>query len=233
MAVIATTGSDTVSEDTVVSQFDELADSVDASTPDHLTAAVFGVLGFRGNTERYYDPRNSLIDRVLDRRVGIPLSLSVVVVEIGRRCGIEFSAIGMPGHVLLQSSEGWHDPFAAGAAIDRAGCERIFAAIHPDVPFHDRYLAPMSTTAIAARTLENLRLAHTRRGDLSSLASVLALRADIPGAPVDHRMEYARVLERTGRHDLAAEQRDLLAELLPLRSEHQTSEAARLRAHNN
>lgn len=233
MAVIAGVDPACPGEDNIVDQLDVLADRVDASTPTAIVTEVFGGLGFTGNAANYYDARNSMIHHVLDRRLGIPLTLAVVATEIARRCGTPLTAIGMPGHVLLGSAEGWHDPFAGGAPLDIDGCEQIFRTIHPDAPFGKHYLQPMTESSVAARTLENLRVAGLGSGNLAQLASVLELRAALPGAPVDHRMEFARTLEALGRYDLAADQRDRLAELLPKRAEHHIDQATRLRAHRN
>lgn len=233
MATIAATDPAAPTEEELLQQLDALASDIDGADPTSVVTGVFGGLGFAGNVANYYDARNSLMHHVLDRRLGIPLTLAVVAAEIGRRRGVTLRAIGMPGHVLLGSTDGWHDPFAAGAPLDIDGCKRIFHTIHPDAPFLDRYLHPMTETAIAARTLENLRIAGMGSGNLAQLASVLELRALVPDAPVNHRIEYAKLLEAVGRYDLAAEQRDLLAELLPKRSEHHVAEAIRLRAHRN
>jgi regulator of sirC expression with transglutaminase-like and TPR domain len=233
MAVIAATDPAAPSEEEIVSRLDDLARQITGFDPKTVVTGVFGGLGFTGNAANYYDARNSMIHHVLDRRLGIPLTLAVVAAEIARRRGVTLRAIGMPGHVLLGSVDGWHDPFAGGASLDLDDCKRIFHTIHPDAPFLDRYLHPMTETSIAARTLENLRLAGMGSGNLAQLAAVLELRALVPDAPVNHRMEYARVLEALGRYDLAAEQRDLLAELLPKRADHHIGEAARLRAHRN
>lgn len=233
MATIAATDPAAPSEEEIVTQLDELAEQVNGSTPTAVVTSVFGGLGFTGNSANYYDARNSMIHSVLQRRLGIPLTLAVVAAEIARRCDVTLRAVGMPGHVLLASSDGWHDPFAGGASLDIDACKRIFHTIHPDAPFRDGYLRPMTETAIAARTLENLRVAGMGSGNLAQLAAVLELRALVPDAPVDYRMEYARVLEALGRYDMAAEQRDLLAELLPKRADHHINEAARLRVHRN
>jgi len=233
MAAIAATDPAAPSEERIVAQLDDLASEVKGSDPTSVVTNVFGGLGFTGNAANYYDARNSMIHHVLDRRLGIPLTLAVVAAEIARRRGVTLRAIGMPGHVLLGSVDGWHDPFAGGAALDLDDCKQIFRRIHPDAPFLDRYLHPMTETAIAARTLENLRLAGMGSGNLAQLASVLELRTLVPEAPVNHRMEYARILEALGRYDLAAEQRDLLAELLPKRADHHIDEATRLRVHRN
>lgn len=233
MAVIACVDPGAPSENDIVLRLDHLADQISATSADTVITDVLGGLGFTGNAANYYDARNSLLHCVLDRRLGIPLSLAVVVVEIARRRGVALRAIGMPGHVLLGDRDAWYDPFAGGVALDRDGCEQIFRTVHPDAPFLDDYLAPMSHAAIATRTLANLRVATMGSGNLSQLASVLELRAELPEAPIEFRVEYARLLAALGRYDQAAAERDRLADLAPTRSDHHLAEASRLRAHRN
>ena len=66
-----------------------------------LNGYLFGEEGFHGNNEDYYDPRNSFLNDVLDRRTGIPVTLSAVYMEVGRRCGLEVEGIGLPGHFIV------------------------------------------------------------------------------------------------------------------------------------
>jgi regulator of sirC expression with transglutaminase-like and TPR domain len=236
MAVLASIDDAPPSEASVVERFDFLASGFSScSDPDEILAEVFGSLGFRGNTDAYYDIRNSLIHHVLQRRVGIPLTLAVVAVELARRCGITLTAIGMPGHVLLgtQSDDRWFDPFAGGRSLTRAGCEELFHSIRPDLPFHDRYLTAMPAATIVGRTLENMRAASLHHGDRSRLAAVLRLRAALPGAPVEFRVEYAMTLAAIGRYDAAAAERDVLTTLHPERADQHRLEARRLRSHRN
>ncbi len=174
MAVVASVDRSPPTETSIVEHLDRLADEM-ATTNDvgELLAEVFGTLGFRGNTEHYYDARNSLIHHVLGRRVGIPLTLAVMAVELARRCDQRLQAIGMPGHVLLGSGtvsgaeedDRWFDPFAGGRPLTRSGCEEIFRAVNPQAPFHDRYLTAMPARMIVARTLENLRGACLQNGN--------------------------------------------------------------------
>lgn len=236
MAAVASVDAAPPTEQDVVNRLDDLAARLGRpETATDLLAEVFGSLGFRGNTSDYYDARNSLLHHVIDRRTGIPLSLAVVAAELGRRVGHSLQPVGMPGHVLLavERNDQWFDPFAGGAPLTRSGCEAIFRALQPDAPFHDRYLDPMPAATVVARTVENLRVAHLRSGDRSALVPVLGLRADLPGAPPEFRLEYAAVLASLGRYDAAALERDQLASLQPTRAEHHRSEAARLRAHRN
>ncbi|MEZ5228978.1 MAG: transglutaminase-like domain-containing protein [Acidimicrobiales bacterium] len=98
----------------ILASFDDLVDD-EVSTISQLMTHVFGTLGFRGNTEAYYKS-NSYLHRVLDSRLGIPISLSVVAIEIGARCGLAIEPIGMPAHLLLGAGTGdnrrWFDPMA-------------------------------------------------------------------------------------------------------------------------
>ena len=223
-------------EEAILEQLDALAeDSAHGGTPEALLASVFGDLGFRGDTANYYNAKNSLIHEVLARRIGIPLSLAVVAIEIGRRVGVRLFAVGLPGHVVLSdgSGEQWFDPFRGGTRLTRAGCEAIVRAVRPDAPFDDRFLEPMSVATIVARTLENLRAAHLRSGDRSRLASALETRARLPGAPPAFGVEYATVLAAIGRLDAAAAERDLLASMEPAQARKHRHEAARLRASRN
>jgi regulator of sirC expression with transglutaminase-like and TPR domain len=235
MVAVASVDRPPPTEDEVVEHLDTLAAQLEpVGSLTDLLSGVFGSLGFRGNTSNYYDARNSLLHRVLDRRVGIPLSLAVVASELGRRLGFELRPIGMPGHVLLGSESGeWFDPFAAGAPLTRSECETMYRTLRPDAPFHHRYLEAMPAGTVVARTVENLRVAHLRSGNRSALADVLRLRADLPGAPPEFRLESAAALASLGRYDAAAAERDLLATLQPARADRHRNEAKKLRAHRN
>lgn len=236
MAAVASVDDSPPSEADIVEHFDRLArDAAACSEPGEALSEVFGTLGFRGNNSRYYDVRNSLIHDVLERRVGIPLTLAVVAVELARRWGVTLTAVGMPGHVLLGTSDGeqWFDPFVGGRPLTRAGCEEIFHSIHPDTPFDDGYLEAMTAQMVVSRTLENLRSACLRAGNRSQLAAVLELRAALPFTPVQFRVEYAMTLAAIGRYDAAAGERDRLASLQPAEADHHRLEARRLRTHRN
>src|SRR5680860_971 len=86
-------------------RLDDLADQADGTGLDGLVRSLFGTQGFTGNTQDYYDPRNSYLNDVLDRRVGIPISLAVLAMSVGERVGVTLAGIGMPGHFLLRSGD--------------------------------------------------------------------------------------------------------------------------------
>ncbi len=186
-----------------------LADRCFAPTLDALLTFLFHDLGFAGNTDAYFDPRNSYLDEVLDRRLGIPISLGILTMSVGRHLGVPLEGVGMPGHFLLRDKVDhavFVDPFARGAVLDVDGCRRAFHAVHgPDAPFDLSYLEPVGTFSIVARVLSNLRAVFAadpaRRADL---AWVLRLRTLVPGVPLEERAELAAVLAATGRFAEAA-----------------------------
>lgn len=199
---------------------------------------LFVDLGFTGDVEHYYDPGNSFLNSVLRRRAGLPITLSVLGLEVGRRLGLRLAGVGMPGHFLLQDLDAvppaWVDPFAGGRVLDRAGCEERFHLVNgEDAPFHDRYLEPVGPRAILARMLANLKAIYTRLGDLAALEWVFTLRLAIPGVPALERRERAQVLAAVGRFVEAAEELEQLADALPGEAPALQSEATAFRARLN
>jgi regulator of sirC expression with transglutaminase-like and TPR domain len=126
---------------------------------------LFREQGFRGDTENYYDPRNSFLNEVLDRRLGIPISLSAVYMEVGRRLGVRLHGVGMPGHFLVKytgsNEEVIVDPFHGGAILSPADCQRILDRVYGGkVGFEPRFLDPIGTRQILIRMLGNLKAIH-------------------------------------------------------------------------
>lgn len=169
-----------------LARFDELADQLGEPTLDGLRRLLFRDLGFSGNKVDYYDPRNSYLDEVLERRVGIPITLAVVMMEVGRRASVPLAGVSMPGHFLVRDKvdpEVFVDPFARGLVLDRAGCRLRFHSVHgPDARFDDAYLEPVGRLAILDRWLSNLELIGAHRSDAFMVAWVLRLRSLLPGA---------------------------------------------------
>jgi regulator of sirC expression with transglutaminase-like and TPR domain len=164
-------------------------------------------LGFAGDRESYHDPRNSLLPEVLDRRLGIPISLAIVAIEVGRRRGLAVDGIGMPGHFLVREGGGgpFVDLFAGGRELDRDGCQAVFSQLHPRATWSEAFLAPVGPHAIVARVLTNLANAYRRSGDRPSLAWSLALRLALPGSSDRERRELAVLLGSLGRFVEGAE----------------------------
>jgi regulator of sirC expression with transglutaminase-like and TPR domain len=200
-------------------RLDELAARCNEPVLAEVSHQLFGVEGFRGNDDDYYDPRNSYLDEVLARRIGIPITLSVVLLEVAKRVGIPLVGVSMPGHFLVRligDPPVLLDPFAGGLLLSEAECEARFAAVQgPGVAFDQRYLEPVGAVDILARMLNNLRTIHLSRQDSRNLEWVLRLRGLLPGATLEDRTERAGVLAALGRFDDAAELLEDLAEHAP------------------
>lgn len=184
-----------------LARLDELAHSVaNATSAPALAHALFVEHGFAGNTDDYDDPRNSMLPDVLDRRLGIPITLSVLMIEIGRRRGLALHGVGMPGHFLVgtRDRDVFVDPFHAGAVLDAAGCRDRLAALHGHSAGWDpRYLEPVGSRAILLRMLNNLERAYGGRRDANGVW-VARLRLLFPELPSAERRRTANVLGALG-----------------------------------
>ena len=218
-------------------RLDDLADGFVGATVVDLCRYLFVDLAFGGNRGDYYDPRNSFLDDVLDRRLGIPLTLSIVAIEVGRRVGVPLIGIGMPGHFLVcdaQDPAGFCDPFAEGMALDRAGLEARFRQVHgPGARLRPVDLMPVSPVDMLARMLANLHRIYLENSDQSNLVWVLRLRACLPGADPSIRRQLAGVLAERGRFWEAAVELDQLAVAQPEQADAHRHAADRLRARLN
>jgi regulator of sirC expression with transglutaminase-like and TPR domain len=179
-------------------ELDALAGTVAEATFASLVATLFGPGGFTGNTTDYYDPENSLLDSVLGRRVGIPILLAVVAIEVGRRRGIPVLGIGMPGHFLIRSASNpdqFADPFTGPALLDKDGCRAIFSHLAKN-PAHwnETYLSPTNRRDIVVRILNNLKMVHQRRNDHLRLGRVMTMRSVVPGLGERERDEFRRLM---------------------------------------
>lgn len=123
---------------------------------------LFDEQGFRGNINAYYDPQNSYINRVIDRRLGIPISLSAIYLFIAERLNLPIFGIAMPGHFLLKFQNDWDvfyiDAFNHGQIISREDCKRFLNKL--GYAFNESYLAITETRDILARMIRNLVLVY-------------------------------------------------------------------------
>ncbi len=183
-------------------ELDRLAQGIDSL--EALRHRLFVTERFAGNTENYYDPRNSLLDQVLHRRLGIPITLSLVCLEVGRRAGVSLEGVSMPGHFLVRPMATNHylDAFNGGTLLDLAGCEALFRAANqagPEVPFGRHLLTAAPRRAIFARILQNLRTAYRNLGRLADLEWVLRMRLALPGVGAQELIELGHTLGRQGQ----------------------------------
>ncbi len=140
------------------------ANSLPASLAN-LSQYVFGDLGFRGNRAHYDDPRNSYLNEVLNRRLGIPITLAVVYIELGKRLSFPLAGVNFPHHFLVRSTQGdeplFVDPFANGAFVDTASLgERLPVIEGRQLELAAEFIEPASSRHILARMLRNLKRLH-------------------------------------------------------------------------
>lgn len=161
---------------------------------------------FRGNMVDYEDPRNSLMDRVLERRMGLPITLSVLTIHLAECCGVELHGVGFPGHFLvglqLDGPEPhiW-DPFRGGRRLLLDELAALYTSVvghhvEPDSPELLAQLRPCHSRVILTRMLENIRRHYTIAQELDRVADTLELLAVLhPDAP-----RIRELLEEHPRH---------------------------------
>lgn len=158
---------------------DRLAEDAARRNPDpgdlresarKLSEFLFLDQGFRGNGDDYNDPKNSYLNQVLDRKLGIPITLSLTYMEVARRLGMVFEGIGLPGHFVIRAGppedELYVDPFNAGQILSREDCRRTVENLFQGrVEFSEDQLKPYTKKAFLVRILTNLKHNYSRIED--------------------------------------------------------------------
>ncbi len=142
-----------------------------------LSEFLFVKENYGGNQEDYYDLRNSWLDDVLDRRKGIPITLSVLAMEVARRLGFELRGVGFPGHFLVTTKlrTGFYlDPFRGGQILLRNDCRELLAQLSGgNVEMKGTDLDPVSSKQLVARVLQNIKGIHLRQGDFTAAVNAV------------------------------------------------------------
>jgi regulator of sirC expression with transglutaminase-like and TPR domain len=182
------------------------ADAGPMQTLGRLNAYLFQEQGFRGNREDYADPRNSYLNEVLDRRLGIPITLSLVYLEVAWRLGLRCAGVGFPGHFLVRCSlRGGHavlDPFNGGVSLGEDDLRRMARHVLGERFRGDADLLPLlggsGRRALLGRLLRNLKLIHLDRGEHEDALRVVdrMLRLD-PHSAAD-LLDRARLYDEMG-----------------------------------
>jgi regulator of sirC expression with transglutaminase-like and TPR domain len=207
---------------------------------NELAAHLYGQLGFRGNEQDYYDPRNSLLPDVLERKLGIPITLALVYCEVGRRVGLRARGVNFPGHFLVRidppdtddpSVFVAVDPFFGGRLLDTPALQRLLERSAPGQRLSPaEHLAAATPRAMLVRMLINLKWIYATRGDsaraLLALDRIISLTPDsVPalrergmlaaklGAVEAARADLSRLLELVPQAPDAGSIRERLAEL--------------------
>ncbi len=143
-----------------------------------LNHYLFSIEGFQGNTTDYYNPSNSLLNDVLDRRTGIPITLSIIYMEIGRRLGIPLSGAAFPGHFLVcykdQHETFFIDPFHGGNILTEDDCKKMLYEMYGDqILFRPELLHPAPKRQILLRILANLKIIYVSKKDFETALRTL------------------------------------------------------------
>jgi regulator of sirC expression with transglutaminase-like and TPR domain len=190
-----------------------------AARVEALNALFFAEEGFHGNEDRYDDPRNSFLNDVVARRTGIPISLSVVYIDVARRAGLHLEGVGFPGRFLVRHPPSPHerlarpliiDPFDGGALLTEADCRQLLRQhLGDDAAFDRRLLAPADRVQILARMLTNLKRLYVSMRSFPQARDAVDLLLGLdPLSPTELR---DRGLLSYHMQDLAAALRDLEA----------------------
>jgi len=152
-----------------------------------LRSFVFEDLGFRGDSQDYFSPSNSLLNQVMERRIGVPLTLSIIFMELGWRVGIPFEGVGFPGHFLVrlpgEPRDLVLDPFNHGRTMHEEDCRRLLDEVTGGrLEFDGRLLASVTKRDIITRLLRNLKGAYLRanqdEGALAAVERLLLIHPD-------------------------------------------------------
>lgn len=185
-----------------------------------LCRYLFHEMGFRGNAQDYYDPRNSYLNEVLDRRTGIPLTLSVVAIAVGNRAGMHVVGVGLPGHFIAKAVRNGHevlfDPFHGGRRLRPADCENVVRhATGMSFDATPEALQATPTALIVARMLTNLKGIYLRQGDFCRAVRVIErIRQLSPHDPLQLR-DLGASLYQAGEPGRAINHLDAYLEAVP------------------
>jgi regulator of sirC expression with transglutaminase-like and TPR domain len=223
--VIAGHGRTAPDEVAVLDHLDGLAERVrvrvdvgdsEERTADRLRDVLYREIGYRGpSAAEYSDPANSLLDSVVARRIGLPISLAIIELEVASRIGLPLVGIGLPGHFVVGGpGRIIADPAAGGRRLQPDDCQALIrGALGDGILLHAGMLRPTGRREILARLLRNLRAAHLRRRDWRAAVDAIDLLLVIEPTDPEHGRDRGLLLGRMGRFgEAVAELRRYLAE---------------------
>ena len=185
-----------------------------------LNRYLFQEQGFRGNVDEYYDARNSYLNEVIDRRTGIPITVSTVFMEVAQRAGLEVEGVGLPGHFVVRVLTPVHpllvDPFHGGTLLTEKDCqERLDRIFNGKVKLEPRMLRPCRRKDMLERILRNLKAIYLRDQDKDRALRVVDLLVRIqPGSAEDLR-DRGILYAALDCYDLAARDLESYLSLAP------------------
>ncbi|MBN1566962.1 MAG: transglutaminase family protein [Acidobacteria bacterium] len=187
--------------DTLAARADVIvgADRSAVNVIEAINEALFVQEGLRGNSDDYYDPRNSYLNVVLDRKLGIPISLSVIYMEVAKRIDFHIQGVGFPGHFLVKHADNDRDiiidPFNMGRILTLNDCQELLDRIYKgSMEMSSSLLQPMQKRMILTRMLYNLKDIYTQKEQyfkaLSAIDKILMLNPSMPSELRDRGLLY-------------------------------------------
>ena len=185
-----------------------------------LSAFLFDQLGFQGNKDHYDDPRNSFLNEVLDRRLGIPISLSLIYLHVAHQAGLDAHGIGLPGHFIVgvrgHDREIYLDPFNQGKVISLVECASLVSASTGyQGPFQEDWLVPAKPTAILTRMLNNLRNLYIKSREWDLALRVIEQTSLLHPAMPELVRDRGIIYQHQGKLSLAIQQYERYLNLSP------------------
>jgi regulator of sirC expression with transglutaminase-like and TPR domain len=176
---------------------------------NRLAQLLFDEFGLRGNQEDYYDPRNSYLNEVIDRRLGLPISLSLIFLEVAARIDLPAEGVGLPGHFIVavrgEGGRTFIDPFHGGVQLNM---DDLHELVHDVTGYagsiRPEWLAPVSTDAMLARMLHNLQHAYVERAEWSHALTVVELMRVLHPRAAEHVRDLGYLHYRLGALRMAA-----------------------------
>lgn len=198
LALICHFADEDIEPQQVITQLDQLASTVNSTNAVDLMAELFGPSGFTGNSFEYDDPNNSLMHQVIARRLGIPITLCALAIEVGRRIDIDLVGIGMPGHFLCRTASQidlkFFDPFHSPRPLSADQCKMLYENLTQIDNWSAEFLEPSSSRLMVIRVLSNLKSIYRRRSDVANLRWVMRLRSVIPEIAAGESVEFAQLM---------------------------------------
>jgi regulator of sirC expression with transglutaminase-like and TPR domain len=206
--------------DFYLSHLDDIASTIKARLPQnadlinpllliqHINEHIYEELAFRGNKENYYDPRNSFLNEVLVRHLGIPITLSVFYIELARRLGLKIEGVAMPGHFLMkcytEDQEIILDAFNHGQQLDKATCQQLVSNVYgSDIELKPSFFRTVTKKEILIRMLNNLKNIYLSGSDHArALATIERLLLVTPQA-INEVRDRGLVKYHLGKYSLA------------------------------
>jgi regulator of sirC expression with transglutaminase-like and TPR domain len=166
-----------------------------------LNYVLFKQHGFRGNSDDYYDPKNSFLNEVLNRKIGIPITLSILYMEVAQRVGVALDGVGFPGHFLVKYAQNgieiFIDPFQQGEIKSRRDLAKMLQGLYAGaVELRAEFLKGAGKKEILKRMLGNLKGIYAKANDLVKLLSVLDRAIILEPAAVEEIRDRALVYRR-------------------------------------